>query len=89
MLLLALVGGCQATDMNNMEKSIKDVKAEYETQLMAMPGVVSVGLGQDTAGNPVIVVGVESEEDSHTLTLPQGLHSYPVRFQVMGTIKAR
>jgi hypothetical protein len=27
LLLLALAGACQAADMNNMEKSIKDIKA--------------------------------------------------------------
>ena len=44
--------------MSNVEKSIKEVKAEHESRLIAMPGVVSVGLGQDTSGNPVIVIGV-------------------------------
>ena len=89
LLLLALAGACQAADMNNMGKSIEDIKAEHESQLMAMQGVVSVGLGQDTAGNTVIVIGVESEEYSSSLILPQELHSYPVSFQVMGTIKAQ
>ena len=89
MLLLARGRASPATDINDVEKSIKDIKAEHESRLMAMPGVVSVGLGQDEAGNPIIVIGVENEEYSHTLTLPQELHSYPVRFQVMGTIKAQ
>ena len=89
LLLLILFNACQATDMSNVEKSIKEVKAEHESRLIAMPGVVSVGLGQDTSGNPVIVIGVETEAYTHTLTLPQELHSYPVKFQVMGTIKAR
>jgi hypothetical protein len=89
LLLLALASACQAADMNKGEKSIKDVKAEHESRLMAMPGVVSVGLGQDADGNPVIVIGVESEEYSHTLTLPKELQSYPVKYQVTGTIKAQ
>jgi hypothetical protein len=89
LLLLALAGACQAADMNNVEKSIKDIKAEHESRLMAMPGVVSVGLGRDALGNTVIVIGVETEEHSHTLTLPQELHSYPVKFQVLGTIKSQ
>jgi hypothetical protein len=88
-LLLALASSSQAGDMNDVEKSIKDIKTEHESRLMAMPGVVSVGLGQDEAGNPVIVIGVESEEYSHALTLPRELHSYPVRFQVIGTIEAQ
>ena len=85
-VLLALAGASQATDMSNMEKSIKDIKAEHESQLMAMPGVVSVGLGQDTAGDPVIIIGVESEEHSRAMTLPLELQEYPVKIQVIGTI---
>ena len=89
LLLLALAGACQATDMNNMEKSIRDIKAEHESQLMAMPGVVSVGLGQDTAGDPVIIIGVESVEHSRALALPQELQEYPVKVQVIGTINTQ
>ena len=89
LLLLALAGACQATDMSNMEKSIKDIKAEHESQLMAMPGVVSVGLGQDKAGDPVIIIGVESEEHSRALALPQELQEYPVKVQVVGTINTQ
>lgn len=89
MLMLALAGACQAADTDKVEKSIKDVKAEYESQLMAMPGVVSVGLGRDAAGDPVIVIGVETEEDTQTLVLPQELQSYPVVVQVTGTIRAQ
>jgi hypothetical protein len=88
-VLLALVSNCKAMDTNEVQKSIRDIKAEHESELMAMPGVVSVGLGQDAHGNPVIVIGIENEEFSRTLTLPPELHSYPVKFQVMGTIKAQ
>jgi hypothetical protein len=89
LLLLALAGACQATDMSTMEKSIKDIKAEHESQLMAMPGVVSVGLGQDTAGDPVIIIGVESVEHSRALALPRELQEYPVKIQVIGTISTQ
>ena len=90
MLLLSVsIGTWQAADNSDVEKSIKDRKAEYESQLMAMKGVVSVGLGQDADGNPVIVIGVESEKSSRTVELPGELQNYPVMFQVIGTVKAR
>jgi hypothetical protein len=89
LLLLGLVSACQATEENAMKASIQDIKAKHESQLMAMPGVVSVGIGQDADGNPVIVIGVESEDFSNQLTLPEELESYPVRFQVVGTIRAQ
>ena len=88
-LLLALAGVCQAADMYSMKKPIEDIKSEYESQLMTMQGVVSVGLGMDVDGHTVIVIGVETEEHFQNLVLPQELHSYPVKFQVTGTIKAR
>ena len=56
---------------------------------MAMTGVVSVGPGQDAGGNPVIVIGVESEKLSRLVELPGELQNYPVMFQVIGTVKAR
>lgn len=72
-----------------MEKSISDIKTEYESQLMAMTGVISVGLGQDAAGNLGIVIGVENEKLTHTMELPRELQNYPVMFQVIGTVKVR
>ncbi len=86
---LVFAGACQVTEKIAVEKPIAQVKAEHESRLMAMPGVVSVGLGQDEDGTQVIVIGVKNEEYSRTLTLPEELLSYPVRFQVMGTIKAQ
>jgi len=89
LLLLALAGGCQAADVSDVEKSIRDIKAEHEAELMAMPGVVSVGLGQDAQGRQVIVIGVKSEEVSRSLVLPRDLANYPVEVKVLGTIRAR
>lgn len=89
LLLLSLAGGCRAADVGDVEKSIRDIKAEHEAELMAMPGVMSVGLGQDAQGRQVIVIGVKSEEVSRSLALPRELSNYPVKVKVLGTIKAR
>ena len=89
LLLLALAGGCQAADVSNVEKTIQDIKAEHEAELMAMPGVVSVGLGQDAQGSQVIVIGVKSEEVSRSLVLPRDFVNYPVEVKVLGTVRAR
>ena len=56
---------------------------------MAMPGVVSVGLGRDSHGDPAIVIGIEREEFTETLKLPPELHAYPVVIQVVGTVKTQ
>jgi hypothetical protein len=42
-----------------MSPTIQEVKAKYTDQLMAMPGVVSVGIGQNPDGTLVIVVGLD------------------------------
>lgn len=89
MPLLVRVGDCLAADNNDVEKSIRDIKAEYESQLLAMTGVVSVGLGQDAEGNPLMIIGVESEEITRTMKLPREFQNFPVTFQVIGTVKAR
>jgi len=70
-------------------ESIQQVKNKHENQLMTMPGVVSVGIGQGDSGQSVIVIGVESQAKLDKLTLPVKLDGYPVNVQIMGTIRAQ
>jgi hypothetical protein len=72
-----------------MPDSIQDVKRKHEAELMAMRGVVSVGVGRDEQGQPVIVVGVDRERRSLRARLPERLEGYGVRAEVVGTVKAR
>lgn len=72
-----------------MGKSIQDVKTRHEARLMAMSGVVSVGIGLDEDGNPAIVIGIESESRLNELSLPEELESFPIKVQVVGTIRAQ
>ncbi len=72
-----------------MSPSIQDVKAKHEVELMAEAGVVSVGIGKDTDGNPVIVVGLDRERPETVQALPKELEGYRLRVEVVGTIKAR
>ena len=72
-----------------MSPSIKDVKTKYETQLLQMPGVVSVGIGRDEIGQPAIVVGLDGPNPATEARLPAQLEGYPVRVQMVGKIKAQ
>ncbi|HEX7081505.1 MAG TPA: hypothetical protein VF329_10860 [Gammaproteobacteria bacterium] len=72
-----------------MQASIQDVKARHEARLMATPGVVSVGIGRDSDGRPVIVVGVEREGPETRESLPETLDGYPVQTRVVGRIEAQ
>jgi len=42
-----------------MTRSIREVKEKHAGRLLAMPGVVSVGIGRDPDGKSVVFVGLE------------------------------
>ncbi|MGH2396613.1 MAG: hypothetical protein ACRDFW_06410 [bacterium] len=65
------------------------MKSQHEGQLMTMPGVVSVGVGQKPDGTPVIVVGVDRRRPGTMARLPQTLGGYPVRVEFVGEIRAQ
>ncbi len=72
-----------------LQTSIQDVKAQHEAELMAMPGVVSVGIGLDDQGNHVIVVGVDQDRPEIRAQVPQTVDGYRVRVEVVGKMKAQ
>lgn len=72
-----------------MPVTIQDVKAKHEKQLLSRSGVISIGIGLDAAGNPVIVIGVESDDTATKSTLPQELDGFPVQTRVIGTPRAQ
>lgn len=83
-ILLALVlvaGGC------NM--SVSEVKARHEQSLLAIPGVVSVGIGLAAEGEQAIIVGIVEDDVALTEQLPKTLEGYPVIVRPIGTIKAQ
>ena len=72
-----------------MSPTIQDVKAKHVEGLMAMPGVVSVGIGKNPDGQLVIVVGLDGPRPETVDQLPKVLEGYPVRVEVIGPVKAR
>jgi len=70
-------------------ESIKNVKTKHELRLMSTPGVVSVGIGQDNKGQSAIIIGVENQDKLDKMTLPEELDGYPVKVQIVGTIRAQ
>ena len=71
-----------------MPKTIQEVKNEYERRFLSLPGVVSVGIGQDPAGKPVIIVGLDKPRPKTEKKLPQKLDDFSVRVEIVGRIKA-
>jgi hypothetical protein len=72
-----------------VSRPIKEVKKDHERRLLAIPGVVSIGLGRDKAGNPAIIIGLDCPRPETERQLPTKLESYPVRIQVIGPIRVK
>ncbi|KPK72305.1 MAG: hypothetical protein AMJ84_04480 [Acidithiobacillales bacterium SM23_46] len=72
-----------------MSPSIEQVKATHQERLLALPGVVSVGIGRDARGQSVIVVGLDEPRPQTQAAIPRELDGYPVRVEIVGTIRAR
>jgi hypothetical protein len=85
-IVLTTVPACGGE--SHMETSIQAVKKAHETELMAVPGVVSVGIGRDEHGTAVIIVGLDRERPAAVQQLPRRLEGYEVRAEVVGKIRA-
>jgi len=72
-----------------LEPLISEVKKKHAKHLMAMEGVVSVGISQDKDGKPVIVVGLDGPRPQTVEKVPKELEGYPVRVEVIGRVKAQ
>lgn len=88
-LFLILAVACRAEEDIAVPESIKNVKTKHELRLMSTPGVVSVGIGQDNKGQSAIIIGVENQDKLDKMTLPEELDGYPVKVQIVGTIRAQ
>lgn len=88
LFLFLAAGGLQANG-DRMPLTIEQVKAAHERELMARPGVVSVGIGRDEQGRPMIVVGMDKQNAQTQESLPRVLEGYAVRTEIVGTIRAR
>ncbi len=83
-LLLALLLAAGSSDVG-----IREVKARHEPDLLATPGVVSVGIGLAADGEQAIIVGISEDTPAVRESLPTALEGYPVVVQHTGTIEAQ
>lgn len=67
---------------------IKTVKKNHEQQLMAVRGVVSVGVGLSKSGEQAIIVGVKSTKAADLSAIPKEIDGYRVTIQYVGTVRA-
>ncbi len=72
-----------------MEKtSIEDVISRYEDQLMSIEGVVGVGIGETSTGEPCIKVYVIEKTPELEEVIPKELEGYTVEIEEVGEVKA-
>jgi len=88
-LLLTITVACPAAEDTPMPPGIQEIKHKYESHLLAMDGVVSVGIGRDAQGGAAIIVGVEDAARVDPAALPQALEGFPVILQVIGSPRAQ
>lgn len=67
--------------------AIEDVLSRHEERLMAVPGVVGVGVGE-RALRPVILVMLDRAPEELRDPLPGRLEGFPVEVEVVGRIVA-
>lgn len=85
-LWMAPVAAC---GRERMPATIQDVKARYAPEFMRLPGVVSVGIGRDSGGTLVIVVGLDRERPETRAALPQQVEGHRVKVEVTGMPRAQ
>ena len=88
LIILLVLPAIAISENNKMPNLIKDVKTQHEQHLLQLPGVVSVGIGQDENGTPAIIVGLERPDPETESQLPTRLDGYPVVVRIVGRIKA-
>lgn len=82
--------GCRHEDESGSEKPLRDINVvmkEHTEELMAIPGVVGVAIGELEDKTPYIMVMITSDSKELKAKLPQELEGHPVRPFVSGVIK--
>jgi hypothetical protein len=87
LLLMPAMIFCQ--DKEEMAQPLKEAKREHEAAILAMPDVVSVGIGKDSKGKLAIIIGLERSNAKTEAKIRQLLTAHPVEVRVIGKVKAQ
>ena len=70
------------------DKTIKEVKEAWEKRLMAMPGVMGVGIGlRKDSQEKCIKVFLNRKASSHAAQVPGEIEGYPVEIELRGDFR--
>ncbi len=64
---------------------IEQVLARHEQELMRIPGVNGVGIGE-RQGNPVLLVMLDRSASQLPVTIPRQLEGFPVEIEEIGEV---
>ncbi|MBI4721358.1 MAG: hypothetical protein HY770_09105 [Chitinivibrionia bacterium] len=81
---------CQPNRESRKSMPTRDIKTVMEAHvgdLMAMPGVAGVAIGELDNGTPCIIVMVVDLTDDLKRTIPKDLEGHPVIIEVSGEFK--
>jgi hypothetical protein len=87
--LALLISWTGSAGEREMSPTIQEVKARHAARLLALPGVVSVGIGRDAEGREVIIIGLDRARPETQARLPTLIEGHGVRVEIIGTVKAR
>lgn len=68
--------------------TIQQAKEKHQAALLALPGVVSIGIGL-SGGETVIKIGLDGKHPDTEKVLPKALEGYRVVSQHVGAINAK
>jgi hypothetical protein len=89
-MLLLTVDACRSEKESEPEVPKRDINSVMENhvdELMAIPGVTGVAIGQLEDKTPCILVLVIEETEEISRRVPRTLEGHPVRLLVSGEIK--
>lgn len=86
LLALAAAAGCRE-ETKTMQRDINAVKDAHAPEIMTLPGVVGIYVGEMPDRTPCIVIMVARKTRMLERTLPAVLEGYRVRIEESGPIR--
>lgn len=87
--LILGITGCQNQKESKQEMPLRDINAvmsDHAAELMALPGVTGVAIGELDDHTPCILVLVDTETDTLRKAVPAKLEGHPTKLYVTGKI---
>jgi hypothetical protein len=75
--------------MSTSIEEIESFRADHDSAIMSIPGVVSIATGQDSDGSPCLIIGTSVSTDKVRSLLPQEIAEIKVRLEFIGEIRAQ